>query len=77
MATTKIVVIDEVTGKRIEGVKVSLELSGGFCGPEWTDYSGEATINHTSTGKAGLYIDGNYMYDINTPGYRTVRINRY
>ncbi len=75
MATTTIVVIDENTGKRVENVKVDLEFpSGGFAGCEWTDYSGEAVLNHQSTGRAHLYVDGSYMYDINTPGYKTVKI---
>lgn len=76
MATTTIVVINENTGKRVENVKVDLEFSGGFAKTEWTDYSGEAVLQHTSTGRASLYVDGSYLYDINTPGYKTVRINQ-
>lgn len=77
MATTTIKIIDEETGAGIESVKIDLEFPhGGFAPTEWTDYSGEAVLTHESTGRAYLYIDGNYFCDINTPGFKTVRNKR-
>jgi hypothetical protein len=74
MATTTILVIDAETEDGIESVKVDLEFPyGGFAGPEWTDYSGEATFYHESTGRAHLYVGGKYIGDINTPVYKTIR----
>ena len=65
MATTTIILIDAETSEPVENKRVNLEFAwGGFTPNIWTDYDGEAVIDHASTGEARLYINGNYVKNI-------------
>ena len=78
MATTTIILIDRNTNEFLEGVRVTLSFPyGGFTEDVWTDYDGEAIINHSSVGEACLYINGNYICNVMTPGViRRYKVSR-
>lgn len=69
MPTTTVIIIDRTTGEPIENERVSLIFPWGGCSEDvWTDYDGEAIIKHSSTGEADLYLNGNYVGSVMTPG---------
>ncbi len=58
--------------KPAKNVRVTLEFTGltnmGFTRPVYTDRNGVALIEHSSTGKAIVYIDGKRMGTLRVPG---------
>lgn len=75
MATSIIKVYNNRYGKWAKGVRVTLGFSFGHTQPVYTDESGTAVINHSSTGSATVYIDGRDEGKINTPTSTTVTVN--
>jgi len=70
MPTSKITVYRN--GNPAKNIKVTLEYSGfsqnGFTSPEYTNSNGVAFIEHSSTGNATVYINGQSKGSLNTPG---------
>lgn len=70
MPSSKVIVFRR--GMPASNFKVTLEYSGltqmGFTTPTYTDESGVAHINHRSTGKAMIYVDGMSRKTMLTPG---------
>ena len=70
MATSRITIYRNQVPAR--GVRVSLEYSGlfqsGFTSNYYTNEEGVAFIDHTSTGKADVYINGMKQGSMRTPG---------
>lgn len=70
MPTSKVTVYRN--GKPASNIKITLEYTGlsqsGFTTPAYTNSSGIATINHSSTGKATIYVNGSSRRSMNTPG---------
>ncbi len=69
MPTSKITVYKNQ--KPASGIKVTLEFSGianvGFTKPVYTDSNGVALVEHASTGKANVYINGSRKGSIHAP----------
>lgn len=59
-------------GQPVYNVKVTLEYTGmtqaGFTSPAYTNSSGVAMVNHSSTGKANVWVNGSKKGSMNTPG---------
>jgi len=70
MATSKITVYQN--GKPKKNVKVSLEYTGwsqnGFTKSFYTNNDGIAYVEHSSTGNAKVYLNGNPEGSLTTPG---------
>lgn len=74
MATSRITVYRN--GKPLVGASVSLEYSGftqmGFTKKFTTNREGVAYVEHSSTGKAKIYVNGSSQRSMNTPGEEAV-----
>lgn len=67
MAASTIIVSYKDGGKAV-GKKVEMSINGASCKPAFTDSSGQATIEHTSSGEAKVYIDGKCVARFRAPG---------
>lgn len=74
MPTSKIKVTYQ-DGSKASSVKVVLGFSGGMSKTHFTDSSGEATIEHLSTGTADIYVRGSKVGSMTTPGTASVTLN--
>lgn len=77
MATTKISVYRN--NKPASNVKVTLEYTGftnmGFTAPCYTNSEGIAFVEHSSSGRANVYLDGKMMKEgISTPGHDVLHL---
>lgn len=72
MATSIVKVYDRGYGRWAEGVKVVLGWDGitslGMSKPVYTSANGMAVIEHSSTGRAEVYIGGSFVGKMDTPG---------
>jgi hypothetical protein len=75
------IIVQRKGGGYVKGAKVSLEFSflhhpmnAGFTKNYYTNENGEATIEHSNTGRATIYINGNPIGDINAPNREVVFI---
>ena len=81
MATSKVTIYRNQVPAR--GLRVSLEYTGlfqsGFTSNYYTNDDGEAYIEHASTGKATVFINGNAKGTMKTPGSEVyyLRIRKY
>jgi len=70
MATSKITVYRN--GKTLKGAQVSLEYSGftqmGFTRKFSTNSDGVAYVEHSSTGRATIWVNGSSKGSMSTPG---------
>lgn len=70
MPTSKISV--HRNGQPAANIKITLEYTGltqsGFTSPAYTNSDGIALVEHSSTGKANVYINGSKIRSIDTPG---------
>lgn len=70
MATTRIEVYKN--GKPAKNISVCLEYTGftqmGFTKKFYTNSDGVAYVEHSSTGKANVYLNGNKKGSLMTPG---------
>jgi len=66
MYTSKITVYQY--SKPAKGIKVSLEFWSGFSKNFYTDANGVAFVQHSSKGKATIYVKGMRKGKMNTPG---------
>jgi hypothetical protein len=76
-----VIVVQRRGGGYVKGAKVSLgfsfadhPLSAGVTKSFYTDDEGEATINHSNTGRATVYVNGADMGTINAPDRKVVFI---
>jgi len=78
MPTSIIKVYNESRGKWESRAKVVLGWNGfinlGMSKPVYTDSSGIAEVNHSSTGEATIYINGKNVGKMKTPGSKTVTL---
>lgn len=65
-------------GRWESGARVVLEWTGianlGMSKPAYTSSDGTAVIDHSSTGMANIYVNGNRCDRMPTPGSHTVKI---
>jgi len=78
MPTSLVTVYNSSKGKFESNARVVLEWSGftnlGQSSPVSTDSKGQAVINHSSSGKATVYVNGRSYGAFSTPGSYTVKI---
>ena len=78
MPTSIIKVYNTRYGKWEKNARVVLEWSGwtnlGQTNPVYTDANGQAIVDHSSTGKATVYVNGKTMGSFNAPGSYTAEI---
>jgi len=55
-------------GSKPKGAKVVLGFSGSMSKPAYTDAYGTAVIEHSSTGRADVYVSGKKCASLNAPG---------
>ncbi|MCA9105544.1 MAG: hypothetical protein KDA83_08975 [Planctomycetales bacterium] len=60
-------------GSSAKGVKVDVSINGAFCKPAFVDGSGCATVEHSSSGSAKVYIHGSLRGEFRAPGSTRVR----
>lgn len=72
MPTSIIKVYNSRNGRWESNARVVLEWNGianlGQSSPVYTDGNGMAVINHASSGRATVYINGRSVGSINAPG---------
>ncbi len=59
-------------GSPCSHTKVVLGFSSGMTKPAFTDSKGTVTIEHSSTGKATIYVSGKNCGSFHTPGRTSV-----
>jgi hypothetical protein len=73
-----VVVVQRNGGGYVTGARVTLGfsgiLSGGNTDTVYTDSNGEASISHSNTGKATVYVNGKNMGTMKTSGRKLVFI---
>jgi len=74
-----IVYVQYKSGRKPKGVKVSLSISGGLLSggttkTYYTDRDGRAIIEHSSTGKAIVFVSGSKKGTFRVPGETVVFI---
>ena len=74
MPTSIIKVYNGKYGRWEKNAKVVLGWWAGMSKPVYTNTNGLAEVNHSSTGKAAIYINGKEVGKINTPGSITITI---
>lgn len=62
-------------GSKPKGVKVVLGFSGGMTKPAYTDSQGVAVVDHSSTGRADVYVSGSKVGSLQVPGETVVFIS--
>ena len=69
-----IVIVQRSGGGYVKGAKVSLgfsisdhPLSAGLTKSSYTDHRGEATIHHSNTGRATVYVNGREAVEVYAP----------
>lgn len=75
MPTSVIKVSKGSTGKPVSNARVVLEWGGiANCGQtpvQYTNSNGEVVINHASSGKATVYVNGKRCNYFHAPGHHT------
>ena len=78
MPSSIITVYNSSRGKYESNARVVLEWSGfvnlGQSSPAYTNSSGKAVIDHSSTGQATIYVNGKNCGKFSSPGSYTVEI---
>lgn len=76
-----VVIVQRRGGRYVKGAKVALgfsfsdhPLSAGHTESVYTNSDGEATIKHSNTGRATVYVNGRDEGTMNTPGEKIVFI---
>ena len=74
-----VIIVQRKGGGYVKGAKVALgfsfsdhPLSAGNTGSEYTNSDGEATIRHSNTGRATVFVNGQDMGTMNTPNKKVV-----
>lgn len=70
------IIVQYKDGSPARGARVTLGFSGGQTDAEYTDSSGRATIEHTSVGKAIVYVNGDRCDSFCAPGKCAVTLGR-
>ena len=55
-------------GSKPKGTKVVLGFNGGMTKPAYTDRDGRAVVEHSSTGRATVYVSGSSKGTFQAPG---------
>ncbi|MEE9356311.1 MAG: hypothetical protein V3U75_12035 [Methylococcaceae bacterium] len=63
-----IIYVQYSDGSKPKGKKVTLGFSSGTTSPAYTDFEGKAVIEHASTGRATVYVNGSDKGTFNAPG---------
>jgi 5-hydroxyisourate hydrolase-like protein (transthyretin family) len=64
-----IVYVQYKSGNPAKSVKVTLGMhAGGMTKPVYTDKDGRAVLDHSSTGKATVFVNGKDKGTMSTPG---------
>lgn len=69
-----VVVVQRNGGGYVHGARVALGFSNGVTDSVYTDSDGEAVIEHRTTGKATVYVNGQDKGSMNTPGRKLIFI---
>jgi hypothetical protein len=69
-----VVVVQRNGGHYVQGARVALGFSNGVTDSVYTDSDGEATIEHSTTGNATVYVNGEDRGSMNTPGRKLIFI---
>lgn len=76
-----VIIVQRKSGGYVKGARVALgfsfsdhPLSAGNTDTVYTDDYGEATIHHSNTGRATVYVNGNDCGKINAPDRKVVFI---
>ena len=73
-----VIIVQRRGGGYVKGAKVALGfdriLSGGVTDSTYTNGDGEATIKHSNSGKATVYVNGRNEGTMNTPGQKVIFI---
>lgn len=67
-----VVVVQRNGGGYVKGARVVLGFGNGNTDSVYTDSDGEAVIEHTTTGRATVYVDGKDMGSMTAPGKKHV-----
>lgn len=62
-------------GSTPTGARVVLGFSSGMTQAGFTDRHGVATVEHSSTGRADVYVSGRKYHSFHAPGHTTVTIS--
>lgn len=69
-----VVVIQRNGGGYVQGARVALGFSNGVTDSVYTDSDGEAVIEHSTTGNATVYVNGQDKGSMNAPGRKLIFI---
>jgi hypothetical protein len=67
-----IILVQRKGGGYVQGARVVLGFSIGITNLEYTDSDGEATIQHSATGNATIFVDGKDVGKINAPDRKVI-----
>ena len=62
------------SGKPLSGARVVLSFSGGHTNEAYTDGEGTAKVEHSTSGEATIFVNGNEAKKMRTPGSTTVSV---
>jgi len=62
------------SGKPLSGARVVLSFSGGHTHEAYTDGEGNAKVDHSSSGEATIFVNGNETKKMRTPGSASVSV---
>lgn len=69
-----VIVAQRRGGGYVEGARVVLGFSNGVTDPQYTNSNGEATIQHSATGSATIFVDGKDVGKFNAPDRKVIFI---
>lgn len=69
-----VIVVQRNGGGYVKGSRVALGFGNGNTDSVYTNSDGEAVIEHTTTGRATVYVNGKDMGSMNAPGRKLVFI---
>jgi len=72
--STSVIKVQHRDGSPAKHVRVVLGFSNGISSPSYTNDYGEATIDHSSVGRADIYISGNKKGSFRAPGRTAVTL---
>jgi hypothetical protein len=67
-----VIVVQRKGGGYVKGARVVLGFSIGVTDSVYTDSDGEATIQHSATGNATVFVDGKDVGKINAPDRKVI-----
>ncbi len=67
-----VIIVQRRGGGYVQGARVVLGFSNGVTDPVYTNSNGEATIQHSATGNATIFVDGKDVGKINAPDRKVI-----